>query len=66
MCFVRVISLIPQWKITVPVGERIHLTFNSLELVPSACGDYVQVYGGHRPGSTSLGKHHIYTLIAVD
>lgn len=49
-------SVLYQWKITVPVGERIHLTFNSLELVPSACGDYVQVYGGHRPGSTSLGK----------
>lgn len=49
-------SVLYQWKITVPVGERIQLTFNSLELVPSACGDYVQVYGGHRPGSTPLGK----------
>ncbi|KAM9792333.1 cubilin [Neosynchiropus ocellatus] len=35
-----------QWKITVPEGERVRLTFTSFDLVPEVCGDFVQVYGG--------------------
>ncbi|KAM4603345.1 ovochymase-2 [Polymixia lowei] len=45
-----------QWKITVPDKERVRLTFTSFDLVPEACGDFVQVYDGHKPGSASLGK----------
>ncbi|XP_053711283.1 tolloid-like protein 1 [Synchiropus splendidus] len=41
-----------QWKITVPQGERVRLTFTSFDLVPEVCGDFVQVYGG----SSLLGK----------
>ncbi|KAI1887407.1 hypothetical protein AGOR_G00189980 [Albula goreensis] len=33
-----------QWKISVPVGEQIRLTFSSFELVPEGCGDYVDIY----------------------
>ncbi|XP_054634056.1 ovochymase-2 [Dunckerocampus dactyliophorus] len=41
-----------QWKITVPEGERVRLTFTSFDLVPEVCGDFVQVYDG----SMLLGK----------
>ncbi|XP_061737042.1 ovochymase-2 [Nerophis ophidion] len=41
-----------QWKITVPEGEKVRLTFTSFDLLPEVCGDFVQVYDG----STSLGK----------
>uniref|UniRef100_A0A8C5G6K9 Ovochymase-2-like n=1 Tax=Gouania willdenowi TaxID=441366 RepID=A0A8C5G6K9_GOUWI len=33
-----------QWKITVPEGERVRLTFTSFDLVPEVCGDSVQVF----------------------
>ncbi|XP_076004105.1 ovochymase-2 [Genypterus blacodes] len=45
-----------QWKITVPDGERIRLTFTTFELVPEVCGDFVQVFDGDTAGSASLGK----------
>ncbi|XP_061536464.1 ovochymase-2 [Phycodurus eques] len=41
-----------QWKISVPEGERVRLTFTSFDLVPEVCRDFVQVYDG----SLSLGK----------
>ncbi|KAF3852521.1 hypothetical protein F7725_005876 [Dissostichus mawsoni] len=31
-----------QWKITVPEGERVRLTFTSFDLVPEVCGDFIQ------------------------
>ncbi|XP_059189819.1 ovochymase-2 [Centropristis striata] len=45
-----------QWKITVPEGERVRLTFTSFDLVPEVCGDFVQVYDGHKAGSPALSK----------
>uniref|UniRef100_A0A3Q2CBD6 Zgc:154142 n=1 Tax=Cyprinodon variegatus TaxID=28743 RepID=A0A3Q2CBD6_CYPVA len=44
-----------QWRITVPEGERVRLTFTSFDLVPDVCGDFVQIYDGHEAGSTLLG-----------
>ncbi|KAF0037285.1 hypothetical protein F2P81_010159 [Scophthalmus maximus] len=44
-----------QWRITVPEGERVRLTFTSFDLVPEACGDFVQIYDGHEAGSSSTG-----------
>ncbi|KAK7930543.1 hypothetical protein WMY93_006938 [Mugilogobius chulae] len=45
-----------QWKITVPEGEKVRLTFMTFDLVPEVCGDFVQVYDGEGTGSSSLGK----------
>ncbi|KAF7655501.1 hypothetical protein LDENG_00055110 [Lucifuga dentata] len=45
-----------QWRIKVPDGERVRLTFTSFELVPEVCGDFVQVFDGDKAGSASLGK----------
>ncbi|TMS22780.1 Ovochymase-2 [Larimichthys crocea] len=45
-----------QWRITVPEGERVRLQFISFDLVPDACGDFVQVYDGSNAGSSLLGK----------
>uniref|UniRef100_A0A8C4GTC4 Zgc:154142 n=1 Tax=Dicentrarchus labrax TaxID=13489 RepID=A0A8C4GTC4_DICLA len=39
-----------QWRITVPEGERVRLTFTSFDLVPEVCGDFVQVYDGDTAG----------------
>lgn len=40
-----------------PEGERVRLTFTSFDLVPEVCGDFVQVYDGHKAGSSSFSKH---------
>ncbi|KAM4583584.1 LOW QUALITY PROTEIN: ovochymase-2 [Odontesthes bonariensis] len=45
-----------QWKITVPEGERVRLTFTSFDLIPVSCADFVEVYDGHEAGSAILGK----------
>ncbi|XP_038837825.1 ovochymase-2-like [Salvelinus namaycush] len=45
-----------QWRISVPEGEKIRLTFSSFDLVPEACRDYVDVYDGHKTGSAMLGR----------
>uniref|UniRef100_A0A3B4YSD3 Zgc:154142 n=1 Tax=Seriola lalandi dorsalis TaxID=1841481 RepID=A0A3B4YSD3_SERLL len=45
-----------QWRITVPERERVRLTFTSFDLVPEVCGDFVQIYDGHKAGSSSMGK----------
>ncbi|KAM3623175.1 uncharacterized protein V6R79_007971 [Siganus canaliculatus] len=45
-----------QWRIAVPEGERVRLTFTSFDLIPEVCGDYVQVYDGDTAGSSLLGK----------
>ncbi|XP_070768774.1 ovochymase-2 [Enoplosus armatus] len=45
-----------QWRITVPEGQRVRLTFTSFDLVPEVCGDFIQVYDGYKAGSSSLGK----------
>ncbi|KAK0137505.1 Cubilin [Merluccius polli] len=45
-----------QWRITVPEGERVRLTFTSFDLVPELCGDYVEVFDGHKTGAAKLGK----------
>ncbi|XP_010795702.1 tolloid-like protein 2 [Notothenia coriiceps] len=45
-----------QWKITVPEGERVRLTFTSFDLVPEVCGDFIQVYDGDKAGSSLLSK----------
>ncbi|XP_057698672.1 ovochymase [Corythoichthys intestinalis] len=41
-----------QWKITVPEGEGVRLTFTTFDLIPEVCGDYVQVFDD----SSLLGK----------
>lgn len=53
------VSIFDQWKVTVPEGERVRLTFTSFDLFPEACGDFVQVYDGFNTGSPSLGKHDV-------
>ncbi|XP_029285789.1 tolloid-like protein 2 [Cottoperca gobio] len=45
-----------QWRITVPEGERVRLTFTSFDLVPEICGDFVHVYDGHMAGSSLISK----------
>ncbi|XP_007562022.2 ovochymase-2 [Poecilia formosa] len=45
-----------QWRITVPEGERVRLTFTTFDLVPDFCGDFVQIYDGHKAGSALVGK----------
>ncbi|XP_056442205.1 ovochymase-2 [Gadus chalcogrammus] len=45
-----------QWKISVPEGERVRLTFTSFDLAPELCGDYVEVFDGHAAGAAKLGK----------
>ncbi|XP_033985229.1 ovochymase-2 [Trematomus bernacchii] len=45
-----------QWKITVPEGERVRLTFTSFDLVPEVCGDFIKVYDGHEAGSSLISK----------
>lgn len=54
--------LLDQWRITVPEGERIRLTFTFFDLVPEVCGDYVQVYDGYQPGSSLLGEHVMFPV----
>nr|XP_046272112.1 tolloid-like protein 2 [Scatophagus argus] len=49
-------SALYQWRITVPEGEKVRLTFTAFDLVPEVCGDFVQVYDGDKAGSSSLGK----------
>lgn len=56
---VCLVSMLKQWNIKVPLGERISLTFTSFDLVPEVCGDFVQVYDGDKGGSSSTGKHDI-------
>ena len=45
-----------QWKISVPEGERVRLTFTSFDLAPELCGDYVEVFDGHKAGAAKLGR----------
>ncbi|XP_061102877.1 tolloid-like protein 1 [Conger conger] len=45
-----------QWRITVPEGEQIRLTFFSFDLVPDYCGDYVDVYDSNLLGHFCGGK----------
>ncbi|MEQ2258954.1 hypothetical protein XENORESO_004910 [Xenotaenia resolanae] len=45
-----------QWRITVPEGERARLTFTTFDLVPDVCGDFVQIYDGHKAGSSLVGR----------
>ena len=54
-----------QWRITVPEGEKVRLTFTSFDLVPDVCGDYVQVYDGDKAGSSLLGKHDIKQVSSI-
>lgn len=55
----------PQWRITVPEGEKIRLTFSSFDLVPEACKDYVDVYDGHKTGSAMLGKTSLCVMLTL-
>lgn len=59
------VSLFDQWRVTVPKGERVCLTFTSFDLVPEVCGDFVQVFDGYTAGSSSLGKHGISDTLPV-
>uniref|UniRef100_A0A3Q2VHF8 Zgc:154142 n=1 Tax=Haplochromis burtoni TaxID=8153 RepID=A0A3Q2VHF8_HAPBU len=45
-----------QWRITVPEGETVQLTFTSFDLVPEACGDFVQVYDYNQASPQLAGK----------
>ncbi|KAJ8388268.1 hypothetical protein AAFF_G00135290 [Aldrovandia affinis] len=45
-----------QWRITVPVGEQIRLTFSAFDLVPEGCRDYVDVYDSAHLGHFCGGK----------
>ncbi|KAK5608458.1 hypothetical protein CRENBAI_025007, partial [Crenichthys baileyi] len=35
--------------------ERVRLTFTTFDLVPDVCGDFVQIYDGHKAGSSLIG-----------
>lgn len=59
------IFMLDQWRITVPEGEKVRLTFTSFDLVPDVCGDYVQVYDGDKAGSSLLGKHDIKQVSSI-
>lgn len=59
------LSVFDQWRITVPKGQRVRLTFTSFDLVPEVCGDFVQVFDGYTTGSSSLGKYDISELLPV-
>lgn len=51
--------MLHQWKITVPEGEKVRLTFTFFDLVPEVCGDFVEVYDGDKAGSSSFSKHDV-------
>lgn len=40
-----------------PDGETVRLTFTSFDLVPEACGDFVQVYDYNQASPQLAGKH---------
>lgn len=40
-----------------PEGETVRLTFTSFDLVPEACGDFVQVYDYNQASPQLAGKH---------
>lgn len=40
-----------------PEGETVQLTFTSFDLVPEACGDFVQVYDYNQASPQLAGKH---------
>lgn len=61
----RCLSVFDQWRITVPKGQRVRLTFASFDLVPEVCGDFVQVFDGYTAGSSSLGKYNLSQLLPV-
>ena len=56
MCVCVCACLCVQWKISVPEGERVRLTFTSFDLAPELCGDYVEVFDGHAAGAAKLGR----------
>ncbi|XP_034087369.1 ovochymase-2 [Gymnodraco acuticeps] len=56
LCVFILYLYVDQWKITVPEGERVRLTFTSFDLVPEVCGDFIQVYDGHEAGSSLISK----------
>ncbi|XP_029115121.1 ovochymase-1 [Scleropages formosus] len=45
-----------QWRVTVPAGEKVRLSFSTFDLVPDACGDFVDVFDGYGDGSARLGR----------
>lgn len=59
------LSVFDQWRITVPKGQRVRLTFTSFDLVPEVCGDFVQVFDGYTADSSSLGKYDISEPLPV-
>lgn len=61
----RRLSVFDQWRITVPKGQRVRLTFTSFDLVPEVCGDFLQVFDGYTAGSSSLGKYDISEPLSV-
>lgn len=56
------VCLLDQWRITVPEGEKVRLTFTSFDLVPEVCGDFIQVYDGYKAGSSLLGEHDMFPV----
>ncbi|KAF7710120.1 ovochymase-2 [Silurus meridionalis] len=47
-----------QWKITVPHGEKVQLTFLAFDLVPDSCTDFVDVFEGHSDGISAPKLGH--------
>ncbi|KAK2852327.1 hypothetical protein Q7C36_007528 [Tachysurus vachellii] len=46
-------GVVYQWKITVPHGETIRLTFTAFDLAPESCTDFVDVLDGHSDGGSA-------------
>ncbi|TSK22490.1 Chymotrypsin-like elastase family member 2A [Bagarius yarrelli] len=51
-------NVVYQWKITVPHGEKVQLTFTSFELAPNSCADFVDVFDGRSDGVSAPKLGH--------
>ncbi|XP_051784067.1 ovochymase-2 [Erpetoichthys calabaricus] len=49
-------NVLYQWKISVAADGRVKLVFDSFDLVPASCLDYVDIFDGHLEGSRLLGR----------
>ncbi|KAM9314851.1 LOW QUALITY PROTEIN: ovochymase-2 [Pholidichthys leucotaenia] len=45
-----------QWRITVPKGEKVQLTFTAFDLVSEVCGDFVEIYDWSSDDSYLIDK----------
>ncbi|KAM9476723.1 ovochymase-2 isoform 2-T2 [Clarias gariepinus] len=51
-------NVLYQWKIIVPNGEKVRLTFMEFDLFPEFCTDFVDVFDGHPDGASAPKLGH--------